>query len=162
MIRIDHENCIGCGACVDVCNVTKVFQLSDGKAQAVHPGRCWQCGQCVAVCPVDAVQHEIFPIGKSPLAGKTPGNLNNISKIFAIKPKIMDLIQRKILVHYLRRNLSNIFTADIPERKIRFSSTLQFYYLGLPPFQDLAGMMLLSLALPYNLRLSNWVWRHAR
>jgi len=81
MIRIDHENCIGCGACVDVCNVTKVFQLSDGKAQAVHPGRCWQCGQCVAVCPVDAVQHEIFPIGKSPLAGKTPGNLNNISTI---------------------------------------------------------------------------------
>ena len=61
-IRIDAEKCTGCGACVDVCNVTHVYKMQEKIAVVSSERRCWQCGQCVAVCPVDAIEHSDFPL----------------------------------------------------------------------------------------------------
>ena len=69
-IRIDIETCTGCGACVDVCNVTHVYKMEDKKAVVVSERRCWQCGQCVAVCPVDAIEHSDFPLDDCPPIAK--------------------------------------------------------------------------------------------
>jgi nitroreductase/NAD-dependent dihydropyrimidine dehydrogenase PreA subunit len=69
-IIIDVEKCTGCGACVDVCNVTHVYKMEDKKAVVASERRCWQCGQCVAVCPVDAIEHSDFPLEDCPPIAK--------------------------------------------------------------------------------------------
>jgi nitroreductase/NAD-dependent dihydropyrimidine dehydrogenase PreA subunit len=66
-IAVDSMACVRCGACVQVCAIANVFDMGDGAAVAVRPELCWGCGQCVAVCPVDAIDHESFPLEKCPL-----------------------------------------------------------------------------------------------
>ena len=66
-IRVDAKACIQCGACVQVCSAAHVFEIRDGVSVAVRPEACWGCGQCVSVCPVDAIDHDQFPLEKCPL-----------------------------------------------------------------------------------------------
>jgi nitroreductase/ferredoxin len=72
-IKVDLEKCTGCGACVDVCNVTHVYKMQEMKAIVSAERRCWQCGQCVAVCPVDAIEHSSFPLEDCPPIAKYSG-----------------------------------------------------------------------------------------
>jgi len=44
--------CVGCGACVDVCYV-RAISLDDGRAHISE--QCKGCGRCVAVCPNGAI-----------------------------------------------------------------------------------------------------------
>jgi ferredoxin len=53
VIKIDTEQCSGCGACVDVCP-TGALYLVDGTA-AVDRALCNSCKDCVAVCPTEAI-----------------------------------------------------------------------------------------------------------
>jgi Fe-S-cluster-containing hydrogenase component 2 len=48
-----EEECIGCGACADICPVDAV-RLEDGAAVA-DPDWCVGCGVCAGVCPSGAV-----------------------------------------------------------------------------------------------------------
>ena len=48
------KNCIGCGACVDVCPVDAITVI-DGKAQ-LDPQKCIGCASCIAACKSDAVE----------------------------------------------------------------------------------------------------------
>ncbi|MEM0465700.1 MAG: ferredoxin [Candidatus Pacearchaeota archaeon] len=56
MIKVDTETCIGCGACVSICE--EVFEIKDGKAH-VKEGQEKSKASCVkeAVdsCPVNAI-----------------------------------------------------------------------------------------------------------
>ncbi len=69
-ISVDQKACIRCGACVDVCNIARVFELDEGGSVAVRPEACWNCGQCVAVCPTDAIDHDGFPLEDCPMIGE--------------------------------------------------------------------------------------------
>ncbi len=55
-IKIDQEKCIGCGACVSLCE--DVFELGDdGKAHVKEGANCSKC-DCKAAaesCPVEAI-----------------------------------------------------------------------------------------------------------
>lgn len=51
-IVIDREQCIGCGACVDVCPFA-ALSLEDGVAVANE--QCTLCRACLDVCPVNAI-----------------------------------------------------------------------------------------------------------
>jgi NAD-dependent dihydropyrimidine dehydrogenase PreA subunit len=53
-VKIDLNKCNGCAECVDVCPVD-VFELIDGKAQAINMARCLGCESCVEVCTRSAV-----------------------------------------------------------------------------------------------------------
>jgi len=66
-ISINQEVCTRCGACVEICSVTHVFEMAEGEVRALNSRRCWECGQCVAVCPVDAIEHSRFPLEACPL-----------------------------------------------------------------------------------------------
>ena len=66
-IRVDATACLRCGACVQVCATARVFEIRDDTSVAVRPEACWGCGQCVSVCPVDAIDHDEFPLEKCPL-----------------------------------------------------------------------------------------------
>ncbi|RLG59240.1 MAG: 4Fe-4S ferredoxin [Candidatus Hydrothermarchaeota archaeon] len=56
-IIIDKDACKGCGDCVDVCP-SEVFEIVDGKSEAVRPEDCIECCACVEACPHGAIQHE--------------------------------------------------------------------------------------------------------
>jgi len=65
-ITVDEKACILCGACANVCASARVFDMGSRAAVAARPEKCWGCGQCVAVCPVDAIDHDDFPLDKCP------------------------------------------------------------------------------------------------
>lgn len=44
--------CVGCGACVDVCHV-RAISVVDGQARILE--RCKGCGRCASVCPNGAI-----------------------------------------------------------------------------------------------------------
>ena len=56
VLSINTEECIGCGACVDRCQV-KALELQDDVA-VVDRERCIGCGVCVMTCPVEALSLE--------------------------------------------------------------------------------------------------------
>jgi NAD-dependent dihydropyrimidine dehydrogenase PreA subunit len=55
LIKINPELCTGCGTCVDNCP-NRVFQLVNGKSQAVNSKDCMACYLCETVCPKSAIK----------------------------------------------------------------------------------------------------------
>jgi NAD-dependent dihydropyrimidine dehydrogenase PreA subunit len=54
--RVNEEECIGCGTCVERCNIEAV-KLIDDKA-VIDSGMCIGCGVCVITCPSEAMKLE--------------------------------------------------------------------------------------------------------
>ncbi len=55
LIKMNPELCIGCGTCVDNCP-NRVFQLVNGKSQAVNSKDCMACYLCETVCPKSGIK----------------------------------------------------------------------------------------------------------
>lgn len=55
--KVDKEQCLSCGACIDVCPVGALSQDTDGKT-VCDAGACIDCGGCESVCPVGAISQE--------------------------------------------------------------------------------------------------------
>jgi len=53
MPRVDKEECVGCGVCVNICPVGAVSLVS-GKAE-IDGTLCIKCGRCIQVCPHGAI-----------------------------------------------------------------------------------------------------------
>ncbi|MFX1383597.1 MAG: DUF362 domain-containing protein [Promethearchaeota archaeon] len=52
--EIDPESCIGCGNCIDRCQITAITLINE-KAN-INLNRCIGCGNCVVICPEGAIQ----------------------------------------------------------------------------------------------------------
>jgi electron transfer flavoprotein alpha subunit len=52
LLEINKEECIGCGACVDVCPFGALILVDD---IAVADDKCTACGACLDVCPAEAL-----------------------------------------------------------------------------------------------------------
>lgn len=52
-VKIDEEECIGCGSCVGACP-SEAIELNDDKAK-VKDDDCVECLACIEACPVDAI-----------------------------------------------------------------------------------------------------------
>jgi NAD-dependent dihydropyrimidine dehydrogenase PreA subunit len=50
IIKINEENCDGCGECVDICP-SEVFSLENEKSKVTNLDECAGCESCVEVCP---------------------------------------------------------------------------------------------------------------
>jgi len=57
-ITVDHELCIGCGVCVEIC--PEVFELRDEKSWVIGEDKCdtCDCEEAIVNCPVDAIEQE--------------------------------------------------------------------------------------------------------
>jgi ferredoxin len=51
-IKINHEDCIGCGLCTSLC--PDVFEMIDNKARVKNPNA--NCKDAVKECPVGAIK----------------------------------------------------------------------------------------------------------
>ncbi|KAL0230430.1 hypothetical protein PCE1_003990 [Barthelona sp. PCE] len=58
-VSMDHDKCIGCNKCVDVCIVGSLVKNDDpdNKVPIYVADTCIGCQCCVNVCPVDAFEH---------------------------------------------------------------------------------------------------------
>jgi electron transport complex protein RnfB len=65
IIKINDEDCIGCEACVQRCQM-KALKLVDYRIVR-DDQRCIGCGICMYACPTEALSLEPTPLGKIPL-----------------------------------------------------------------------------------------------
>ena len=54
--KINLDECLGCGACVDECPVGAISE-QDGK-YVIDADQCLDCGACEGACPVGAPKAE--------------------------------------------------------------------------------------------------------
>ena len=52
-MKVDTQECTGCGICVDACPV-EAISLNDDRA-VIDEDECTECGVCVDECPNDAI-----------------------------------------------------------------------------------------------------------
>ena len=53
---IDHEKCIKCGNCADVCPVDVYYGSDESEIPVASYGEdCFFCGACILECPTDAI-----------------------------------------------------------------------------------------------------------
>ena len=57
---IDEEECVGCEACIDRCQMGALTMNDDEKAE-VNRDRCIGCGLCVTTCPSEAIELVLKP-----------------------------------------------------------------------------------------------------
>jgi Na+-translocating ferredoxin:NAD+ oxidoreductase RNF subunit RnfB len=67
IMRINEEECIGCGDCVERCQVDAITLEGDKAVQTV--GRCIGCGLCISTCTSGAL--ELIKRGASPEPPRT-------------------------------------------------------------------------------------------
>ncbi|MBM7855409.1 NAD-dependent dihydropyrimidine dehydrogenase PreA subunit [Desulfohalotomaculum tongense] len=54
---IDHDTCIGCGNCHNVCPAEpNVFEADDHHCQVIHPEACTGCMECEVNCPASSIR----------------------------------------------------------------------------------------------------------
>ena len=66
LIRVDHdhEKCIACMKCKEVCPENQVLFMITKSSEQVLSGECTNCGRCVEVCDDDALNFSIRKLKK--------------------------------------------------------------------------------------------------
>jgi len=59
-MRVNLENCTGCGSCVDICPVEAISLLNE-KAH-IDPNICTKCEACIKACPNEAIERVQLPV----------------------------------------------------------------------------------------------------
>ncbi len=83
--QIDASNCIGCGACADVCPEGDVLGLVAGKAAIINGHKCIGHGLCVDACPVGAIKLVMAaPSVSADLPSLTPELETSLPNLFIV------------------------------------------------------------------------------
>src|SRR6267378_4184699 len=83
--HIDATQCIGCGACVEVCPEGDVLAVIAGKAAIVNGHKCIGHGLCAEVCPVGAITIVMAsPSVGADMPALTPEHETNVTNMFIV------------------------------------------------------------------------------
>src|SRR6267378_1235842 len=83
--HIDATQCIGCGACVEVCPEGDVLAVIGGKAGIVNGHKCIGHGLCAEVCPVGAITIVMAsPSVGADMPALTPEHETNVTNMFIV------------------------------------------------------------------------------
>ncbi len=83
--HIDATQCIGCGACVEVCPEGDVLAVIAGKAAIVNGHKCIGHGLCAEACPVGAITIVMAtPSVGADLPALTPEHETNVPNMFIV------------------------------------------------------------------------------
>ncbi len=52
-VTVNAEDCVGCGACVDICP-SGALEINGDNVAEVND-ECVDCGACVSACPAEAI-----------------------------------------------------------------------------------------------------------
>lgn len=55
--KINADECVGCGSCVDECPATAIA-MNDDDIAVVDAEECVDCGVCVDTCPTGCIEME--------------------------------------------------------------------------------------------------------
>ena len=57
IVMINEENCVGCGACTNVCK-SQILSVDDAssKVKVSDEGKCQKDGACMDECPSEAIK----------------------------------------------------------------------------------------------------------
>ncbi|HEU65887.1 MAG TPA: 4Fe-4S dicluster domain-containing protein [Chloroflexi bacterium] len=83
IVMVDEDECSGCGACVDRCQM-EALSL-DGDSVVRNAERCIGCGLCISVCPTGALKLELREEALVPPEGQRELRLSLISALQRIK-----------------------------------------------------------------------------
>ena len=53
-VKVNEEECTGCGSCVDECPA-EAITMSDDDIAVIDQDECTECGSCVDACPAEAI-----------------------------------------------------------------------------------------------------------
>jgi NAD-dependent dihydropyrimidine dehydrogenase PreA subunit len=53
-LKLDTENCTGCGMCLEVCP-HRVLKMNRTHVEIEHRDACMECGACSRNCPFEAI-----------------------------------------------------------------------------------------------------------
>jgi ferredoxin len=121
-IRINEDNCIGCGSCVSVCKDFGLIIENNKARQSDNPlFGCIACGHCMAICPSDAIR----------IQGRTlsPDDLFELSDTegAATYEQLLSLLQR-------RRSIREFKDVPVDNELIeRILEAAETAPMGLPP-----------------------------
>ena len=83
--HIDGLQCIGCGACVEVCPEGDVLAVIGGKAAIVNAHKCIGHGLCAEACPVGAITIVMAsPSVGADMPALTPEHETNVPNLFIV------------------------------------------------------------------------------
>jgi thioredoxin reductase (NADPH) len=83
--HIDATQCIGCGACVEVCPEGDVLAVIGGKAGIVNGHKCIGHGLCAEACPVGAITIVMAsPSVGADMPALTPEHETNVPNMFIV------------------------------------------------------------------------------
>jgi electron transport complex protein RnfB len=74
VIHLDEDECIGCGECVERCQVKAIGMEDDDDKAVLVAGRCIGCGLCVSTCSTEALR--LVPREDAPVPPRTLLELN--------------------------------------------------------------------------------------
>ncbi len=57
MIKVNQEECIGCGVCCTICPAD-ALELNENDVAEYDPEKCIECYDCIEVCVQEAISKE--------------------------------------------------------------------------------------------------------
>ncbi|MDO9518558.1 MAG: 4Fe-4S binding protein [Methanosarcinaceae archaeon] len=55
--KVNKDECVGCGTCVDECP-SEAISMNDDDIAVINADECTDCGACVDACPTEAITME--------------------------------------------------------------------------------------------------------